>query len=67
MIISLKAALLGAALTSSGNLFLFSSALSEDEYFLAVLHIHDILVWIRIRIRGSMPLTNGFGSSYFRH
>ncbi len=31
---------------------------------LAVLRIHDILVWIRIRIwiRGSMPLTNGSGS-----
>jgi hypothetical protein len=37
--------------------------------------IHDILVWIRIRIRGSMPLTNGsgsgsgfgLGSCYFRH
>jgi hypothetical protein len=25
----------------------------------AVLRIHDILMWIRIRIRGSMPLTNG--------
>jgi hypothetical protein len=24
-----------------------------------------ILVWIRIRIRGSMPLTNGSGSFYF--
>ncbi len=35
----------------------------------AVLRIHDILVWIRIRIqiRGSMPLTNGSGSCYFRH
>ncbi len=36
----------------------------------AVLRIHDILVWIRIRIwiRGSMPLTNGSGcgSCYFR-
>jgi hypothetical protein len=34
---------------------------------LSVLQIHDILVWIRIR--GSMPLTNGsgFGSCYFRH
>jgi hypothetical protein len=39
----------------------------------AVLRIHDILVWIRIR--GSMPLTNGsgsgsgfgMGSCYFRH
>jgi hypothetical protein len=27
-----------------------------------MLQIHDILVWIRIRIRGSMPLTNGSGS-----
>jgi hypothetical protein len=33
----------------------------------AVLRIHDILLWIRIRIRGSMPLTNGFGFCYFRH
>ncbi len=31
----------------------------------AVLRIHDILVWIRIR--GSMPLTSGSGSCYFRH
>ncbi len=31
----------------------------------AVLRIYDILVWIRIR--GSMPLTNGSGSCYFRH
>ncbi len=35
----------------------------------AVLRIHDILMWIRIR--RSMPLTNGsgsgFGSCYFRH
>ncbi len=28
----------------------------------SVLRIHDILVWIRIWIRGSMPLTNGSGS-----
>jgi hypothetical protein len=28
----------------------------------AVLRIHDILGWIRIRIRGSMPLTDGSGS-----
>ncbi len=27
-----------------------------------VLRFHDILVWIRIRISGSMPLTNGSGS-----
>jgi hypothetical protein len=26
-----------------------------------MLRIHDILVWIRIRIRGSMPLTDGSG------
>ncbi len=32
-----------------------------------VFRIHDILVWIRIRIRGSMPLTNGSGSFYFHH
>ncbi len=32
----------------------------------AVLRIHDILGWIRIRIRGSMPLTDGsgFGSGF---
>jgi hypothetical protein len=29
----------------------------------AVLRIHDILVWIRIR--GSMPLTNGYESGSF--
>ncbi len=36
----------------------------KNEYldFLAVLRIHDILGWIRIRIRGSMSPTNGFGS-----
>jgi hypothetical protein len=40
---------------------------------MAVLRIHDILGWILIRIwiRGSMPLTNGFGFGsgycYFRH
>jgi hypothetical protein len=39
----------------------------------SVLRIHDILVRIWIRIRGSMPLTNGFGSGcgsgsfYFNH
>jgi hypothetical protein len=32
-----------------------------------VLRIHDILVWIRIRMRGSMPLTNGSGSFSFHH
>jgi hypothetical protein len=33
----------------------------------AVLRILDILGWIRIRIRGSMPLTNVSGSCYFGH
>ncbi len=28
------------------------------------MRIHDILGWIRIRIRGSMPLTNGSGSGF---
>jgi hypothetical protein len=32
----------------------------QNYYSKAVLRIHDILGWIRIR--GSMPLTNGFGS-----
>ncbi len=32
-----------------------------------MLRIHDILVWIRIRICGSMPLSNGSGSRYFCH
>ncbi len=40
--------------------FPFGSAKIE-----AVFRIHDILVWIRIRIRGSMPLTNGSGSKVF--
>jgi hypothetical protein len=30
-----------------------------EDVLAAVLRIHDILVWIRIR--GSMPLTNVFG------
>jgi hypothetical protein len=43
----------------------------EVRQFPAVFLIHDILVWIRIR--GSMPLTNGSGfgsrsgSFYFHH
>ncbi len=39
------------------------------QMFIAVLRIHDILVWIQIRIWicGSMPLTNGSGSCFFRH
>ena len=36
------------------------------HFFQSVLRIHDILGWIRIRIPGSMPLTNrsGFGSGF---
>ncbi len=40
----------------------FSLSLNYAE---PALRIHDILVWIRIR--GSMPLTNGSGSFYFHH
>jgi hypothetical protein len=42
---------------------------SNNIHFLIVFRIHDILVWIWIRIHGSMPLTNGSGSGscYFRH
>ncbi len=36
-------------------------------YYPAVFRIHDILGWIRIRILGSMLLTSGSGSCYFRH
>ncbi len=36
-----------------------------ERPFIAVLRIHDILGWIRIRIRGSMSLTNGSGSCFF--
>ncbi len=38
---------------------------SYFSYLKSVLRIPDIVVWIRIR--GSMPLTNGSGSCYFRH
>jgi hypothetical protein len=34
------------------------------DLIIAVLRIHDILWWIRIRIRGSMPLTSGSGSGF---
>ena len=39
---------------------------TDPCHWYAVLRIHDILVWIRIRIRGSMPLHNGsgFGSGF---
>ncbi len=44
--------------SSNSSIYRFTNSL-----FLPVLRIHDILVWIRIR--GSMPLTNGSGSCYF--
>ncbi len=37
------------------------SQVTTTRPFLKVFRIHDILVWIRIRIRGPMPLTNGSG------
>ncbi len=58
----------------NGNLSMHcfpNGKLITHESVLGFLGIHDILVWIRIWIRGSMPLTNGsgsgFGSCYFRH
>jgi hypothetical protein len=46
---------------------LHADALSKVLFLImiiAVFLIRDILVWIRIR--GSMPLTNGSGACYFR-
>ncbi len=40
------------------------SSLSNWGVPQAVLRIHDMLGWIRIRILGSMPLTNGSGSGF---
>ncbi len=37
----------------------------RQEFLKAVLRIHDILVRIWIRIRGSLPLTNGPGSGFW--
>ncbi len=42
----------------------FDPGFGIQHNFPAVLRIHDILGWIRIRIRGSMPLTNGSGSGF---
>jgi hypothetical protein len=38
---------------------------NTETSYKAVLRIHDILGWIRIR--GFIPLTNGSGSCCFRH
>jgi hypothetical protein len=46
------------------NLLFKNPDLASQE---PVLRIHDILGWLRIRILGSMPLTNGSGSCYIRH
>ncbi len=37
---------------------------SGSAFLIPVLRIHDILGWIRIRILGSMPLTNGSGFGF---
>jgi hypothetical protein len=44
--------------------FIYSLTRCEYLYGIrtSVFRIHDILVWIRMWIRGSMPLTNGSGS-----
>ncbi len=61
---------------AKGNLCMWCSSgfiLFPSVFKITVLRIHDILVWIRIRIwiRGSMPVTNGSGcgsvSCYFCH
>ncbi len=43
-----------------GSMTFWHGSGSVDPYLWPVFRIHDILVWIRIR--GSMPLTNGSGS-----
>ncbi len=63
----------GASLLRLRNFFYFLCRIAEvvilwDSHptlppFAAVLGIRDILVRIRIRIRGSVPLTNGSGSN----
>ncbi len=47
----------------------FIIVIQHSVLWIPVLRIHDILGWIRIRIRGCMPLTNGSGSGsfYLRH
>ncbi len=47
---------------SNGNSAYDNGAIKSATEF----RIHDILVWIWIHTRGSMPLTNGSGSCYFR-
>ncbi len=59
------------------NFINFNATFCLSWRAVAVFRIHGILVWIRIRIRGSTPLTNGSGSGcgsrcgsgscYFRH
>ncbi len=54
---------------------MFYKKKAAEQTYIPVFRIHDILVWIRIRILGSMPLTNGSGfrsgsgceSFYFHH
>jgi hypothetical protein len=49
----------------SGMIFPRPDPWKQRQVKKAVLRIHDILGWIRIRILGSIHLTNG--SCYFRH
>jgi hypothetical protein len=42
-------------------------AVKNNRLLGSLLRIHGILGWIRIRIRGSLPQTNGSGSCYFRY
>jgi hypothetical protein len=52
--------------TAKVNNYKFSKVtVVSRSWFHPVLRIHAILVWIRIRIRGSIPLTNGSGSFFF--
>ncbi len=48
------------------NRWQLSGASAGKIWFLIVLRILDIFVWIqnRMRIRGSMPLTNGSGKGF---
>ncbi len=56
--------------SSYGSCILSQATWKRIYVLIQVLRIHDILVWIRMRIRnrGSRPLTNGSGSGswYFR-
>jgi hypothetical protein len=60
---------LNSELLQSPHLWDVATARSHQQKPKSVFRIHDFFVWIRIRISGSMPLTNGSGSGscYFRY